>query len=1219
MKAVSPNAHLPYLHAWPDRASSIRLGELEQEKGAAFLKELFHARESDLSVQSGHEVDGRLQRLYFEQRSWERTLGSNPFALGYPLYLSGEANQQAVLAPILLWEFKLSPAPKHNEGWRFKRMPEHRLRCNPYLLAYWEEQYGEDLTELVQAFTRSSDLNGQQLERLCGQIAERIGASIVPVSAEAPEEEQPTGNLIMYEGLLGLFPNAQPLLLSRPELPERKPVQLPHPCSPIVPGPYQATAARWLSERGMLWLEGQSGTGKTALGRHLMHNALDNGEACLVVSARMEALQEYEQSLEQAGLDRLSFLLRDSPADKILFRSLFIAAANDNSKGSSNRMQATYQQLCGKMGRLFDKLDKPYTASRRRLSSSHNWMETVGEYLASAEKEGKELLGTQLNASDFDFSEEEYDNLSSVIDLCYSLYKRTHTLHSALSKLSPSIFLRMEKQEAQDYVTEKTDALLDKGSRLQHWYINRQNAYADQLMVHFEQYYQRFARQLTALGDQIAEKSTAYGTAYREGGTMGLKVKSVFSNQAKEVLAAREDTLEAYDNLKTKFEHTPYFDFKFPAVDSGTRMGQIERTLEQFEAQLQRWRTNLRDTVQEDVSRLSRKSANPQLGFEQQVEELEDSLDRWVDNVNETGLYHLPFSNKMLTIPKRQRFLEDVMEQLETTRRSLPEFENFYDWQRNWLQLDEKARRLVKALLKIRPDDWQAAYRTWFLDNVLNREYEAVLPSEPRSLKELWESREALLPLMTTHTMDVWAQKRIRAFGEWRRRHGRMYKQLSKLDTATSVSTLQILREAGDAVRANCPALLMNADYAVECFHGQRQPFGLVVVEEAASLDKIVLQQLLALGKRVLYLSPRQLGKTTLPPTELAADGCTAFSLEHYYRHLPGHLQQAAQGVAEKRPATHFHFEQIDGRYDETTEANEEEALRIVSLLNQIERTPQRTFPSVGIVCMTKGQRDQLSALLLGIKQRRSAGVETIQQLERNGLEILHLDELGGQHFEVLIVSSTFGPTGLSREMPAHYHRQETPKYQQLILQAMSRGLKRVMVLNSLPQQWLDEALTTEEMKAEHLLPAYFAYLRACAQEHEMGKVRLSRMAKPYLAEAASYQQPMALLEAIRQYLLPYLSDTATAVDENAPLGEPATVVGQPARAAVLPDGFLGLTPHTGFFWEYEQQEKLRQRDWQLFSTWSPNWWRNAQLEARHLAAGLLQTGTLPPAVEEEE
>ena len=58
-------------------------------------------------------------------------------------------------------------------------------------------------------------------------------------------------------------------------------------------------------------------------------------------------------------------------------------------------------------------------------------------------------------------------------------------------------------------------------------------------------------------------------------------------------------------------------------------------------------------------------------------------------------------------------------------------------------------------------------------------------------------------------------------------------------------------------------------------------------------------------------------------------------------------------------------------------------------MLNQIERTPQRTFPCVGIVCMTRGQRDKLSDLLLGIKQRRSAGVETIQQLERNGLSVL--------------------------------------------------------------------------------------------------------------------------------------------------------------------------------------------------------------------------------------
>lgn len=1221
MKAINPQLPTVYLHAWPSQAGTVRLGELGEGQSAQLKQALFDTSGARIPIAVSHEADARLRETFFELRSWERLRGSNAFALGYPLYTVQKEGDKPVLAPLLCWSLSLAPSQKYNEGWVAERLPTHRLYANPYLLAYWQEQYGEDLTELFQRFVQRPAITEQQLARFCSQVAERLELREIAESAtEETIEEAPTQG-IMYEGLLGLFPKAGGLLLPKPETgkKERSLSSLAHPCSPILPGPYQAAIAHRLEQERALWVEGHGATGKTALGQHLVHNALDNGQSCLVVSPRVGALREYEQSLEQAGLGKLAFLLRDTAADRNLFLSLLRAAADDDSKPGPDKLSHSYQRLSGKMQRLLDKLRKPYEASRRVLLHQDSWMETVGQYLVSAEQEGKELLSTQLSTTDYDFTQAEYEELTAVIALCYGLFTKTHTLRSALSKLSPSIFLRMEKEEAKAYVDEQTAALLDKAARLQHWYINRQNAYADQLMAHFEQYYQRFAWQAITLGDRIAEHTTAHGKAFREGSKTGLKVKSIFSEQAKQVLAKREEVLDEYDVLRTQFERNPYFDFTFPPAEQQTGMARIEQTLEQFEQALQRWRMTLRENVQEAVSRLSRKSANPQLGFGQQVEELEESLDRWVEAVNETGLYHLPLDHKMLTIPRRQRFLEEAMEQLQTTRRALPEFDNFYDWQRNWLQLDEKARRLVKALLKMRPDDWQAAYKTWFLDNVLNQRYEAVLPPEEEALEQLWACRTALLPLMTTHTLQHWAQRRAEAFKSWRRRDRLTYGQLTKSNGSASITTVHLMQQAGATVRAACPALLMNADLAVECFHGQQQPFGLVVVEEAAAVHPVQLEQLLALGERVLFLSPRQLGKPVAPPAELAAEGCGTGLLAHVYQPTPGNLQQAAQGVVPNQSPAPFYFEQVDGRYDEETESNEEEVLRIVSLLNQIERTPQRTFPSVGIVCMTRGQRDKLSDMLLGIKQRRSAGVETIQQLERNGLSILHPEELGGQHFDIVLLSSTFGATGLEGEVTAHRHRLEIRAYQQPLLQLMSRARQRMMVLNSLPQSWLDEVGRAETIAGAELWPAYLAFLRACAQEHHSAKSRLSRAASAYLADDTAYTQPMTFLEAVRQHLQPYLSGAAIAVDEQAPLSEPPVVIGQPPRAAILPDGFLGLGPQTGFFWEYQQRARLREKGWNLLSTWSPNWWRNAHSEARQLAAALLHTDVKATISGEEE
>ncbi|NBC08010.1 MAG: hypothetical protein GVY26_12525, partial [Bacteroidetes bacterium] len=515
MKAINPQLPTVYLHAWPSQAGTVRLGELGEGQPAQLKQALFGTSGARIPIAVSHEADARLRETFFELRSWERLRGSNAFALGYPLFTVQKEGDKPVLAPLLCWSLSLTPSPKYNEGWIAERLPAHRIHPNPYLLAYWQEQYGEDLTELFQRFVQRPVITEQQFARFCSQVAERLE---LPEIAESATEETPIQG-IMYEGLLGLFPKAGGLLLPKPEMGSREgPLSsLEHSCSPILPGPYQATVAHRLEQERALWVEGHGATGKTVLGQHLVHNALDNGQSCLVVSPRVGALREYEQSLEQAGLGKLAFLLRDTAADRNLFLSLLRAAADDDSKPGPDKLSPSYRRLSGKMQRLLDKLRKPYEASRRVLLHQDSWMETVGQYLVSAEQEGKELLSTQLSAADYDFSQEEYEELTAVIALCYDLFTQTHTLRSALSKLSPSIFLRMEKGEAKAYVDEQTTLLLDKASRLQHWYINRQNAYADQLMAHFEQYYQRFARQAIGLGDLIAEHSTAYGNGFREG------------------------------------------------------------------------------------------------------------------------------------------------------------------------------------------------------------------------------------------------------------------------------------------------------------------------------------------------------------------------------------------------------------------------------------------------------------------------------------------------------------------------------------------------------------------------------------------------------------------------------------------------------------------------------------------------------------------------------
>lgn len=1203
---------LPLYNALPEESGLIDLHALPEQQGDALLRQLLSANSWQLPLESSSGEEAALLRAYFDARAFERMEGHNPFALGFPIYLSQDEDGETIAAPLLLWEIQLEPGPRHNSPWRLSRTPTHSIRANPCLLAYWQEAFGEDCGPVFERLLRKGQIHLPALQVLCRELSDRLKLealetfeqlAALPSETELEAASKDTGQIV-WSAALGLFDEQRAHSSATVPL-AAEPTSSPtagHPFSLLSLDPYQAAAAEALQAQGVLWAAGAAGTGKSALAHHLMVNSLANGEACLLLSPRVGGLREHEAALEKLGLGRLAFLLRDTAPDKMLMLDILRAASTVGQPLPPYDVQQ-YQQLAARGQRLHEKLGKSYRAYHAAAVGPYAWAEAVGQYLRSARAEGKEVLGTQLNAQDYSFSPEEYEALTEVVNRCFQLFEQTDTLHSPLGQLSPSIFLSMEQAPAKTFADEKTELLLGKANRLQLWYINRLNAYADQLSAHYEQYYQRFARQLSSLNDRMAEHRTAFGQAFLQSGS--LRFKRLFSSQARSLLDAREEVLADYEKLRSDFERQTYFDFTFPLGEEGG-IDRLPKTLAAFEQALQRWRLSLRERVQEEVSRLSRKSVNPRLGFDEQIRELEDSLDSLLDDVNETGLYHLPLSNKALTIPKRQRLLDEVIEQLEVTRRSLGDFDNFYGWQRNWLQLDEKSRRLVKALLKLRPGDWQAAYRTWFLDNALSEHYEAVLPPDLAAVEAYEETRQAILPLLKPHILATWQTKKEEALKALKRRNRDAHKWLMQKGEAGPLHFPSHWQSLGGLPTVACPALLMTPKHALELFSGQQAPFGLVIVEQAHLLEPEVLESLQALGKRLLLLSPNGLNGAPLCPPELS-EQWPAFTLERVHSRRPADFRQAVQGEGQMPSPAAFVFEQVGGRYDERSESNEEEARRILALLNKIEQTPQRTYPSVGIVCMSAGQRRLIASLFLGIKQRRSPGVELVQQLERNGLLVMELNELGGQHFDILIVSGTFGAINPDGDMPGHIHRLEAPQMQQHLLALMSRPLQQVWALNSLPKHMLDEALSAPAQ----LLPAYFAYLRACANGNTSELESLIAHYHEALAVPPAYLPPYTFLAEVERQLRLYLEPGRLRFDKRAGLGQPVLHVaplrpGQ-QRHAILVDGFLAYTPFTSFDWEQQQRQALQEEGYVLQQAWSVDWWRNPELEARRLASLIIR------------
>ncbi|NRA50646.1 MAG: hypothetical protein HRU12_16050 [Phaeodactylibacter sp.] len=1215
-----------HLNAHPDFEATLDFASLPDEQGKSLLNQVIQG-DFRSSVETGVDHEPRVRQIYFEGRAWERSRGGSAVGIGYPFFQAEDSFGRTIFAPLLIWEVHLEPGQKYNSPWRLSRTPTHRIRPNLYLTAYWKETQDKDLTSVFDRFFDWQDVSVKALEKLCKELCSELGLPAIslkgcPVIATDPEMARSINQPLLTESaVLGFYPHQPPFSVSSDAIETGESAGPEDLFGPYTLNPFQATVAEQLIQSGRVWADGYSGTGKSALGSHLLVNQLAHGRPCLVVSSRSGTLKEYEATLDQLGLSKLTFLLRDTAPDKMLLLDILRASA-------SNRGQrVTYdhrriKQLVNKGQRLHAKLSESYRAYRTPTIEGVHWSETVGQYLESARVEGKELLGTQLNDPDYSFDTEGYNKLAEVVAHCHQLFERTHTIHSPLGKLSPGLFLKMDEDEAGTFANTQVRQLLAKASRLQLWFINRLDAYSDQLSAHYEQYYQKFARQLSELKDQIAEQESEYGSEFWSAGASTLRFKQMFSERAKTLRQARKQILEDYEKLQEDFQRKPYFEVDFPKWEEAQMPG-LNQWMKAFESKLQQWRMNLRGQIQDEVTRLSRKSVNPRLGFTAQVEELEDSLDRLLDDINETGLYHLPFSHKTLTLPKRQRFLEEIIEQLEETRRALSDFENFYAWQRNWLQLDEHARRMIKALLKVKPDNWMAAFRTWFLDNVLNRYYDAVLLPDLSALGEYNNVAERLKAEWPQYILELWQSKKEQAVQDLRRRRKIAHKWLMQGGAVEApIQFARHLRTLGEVPASVSPALLTLPHLADELFSESKQKFGLVIVEEAHLLSSALLERLSALGDRTLMLSPRSWKDESLQPEELRATVPT-FQLGQQYQAGGLHLRDAASATPAYPKRGQVAFEQVDGIYDEVLEQNETEARTVLAMLTKIEQTSSRTYPSVGIVCLARGQRLLLADYLLGIKQRRSTGVETIQQLDRNGLALMDLSEVEGQKFDILIVVASFGRVGPNAPVTGHVHRLDNPDIQQQIEALMSAARQKVWVVNSLPEEWLEEGLKLFE--SGQRLPAYLNYWKACAANDVPRIEQLTARFASYFHQPGPYNPPLTLLSQAQAYLRPYLSPgrlhlASRQFDDRLALTvDPAP--GFSRKFGLLVDGFSAYTPYTSFAWEAQKRQHWTDQGYELHQIWSPDWWRNPEREARKLASVLIQEEPPPtlPFHEEEE
>jgi len=1231
----SPSIHSIYQNALPyylDRVDICSLGETGESFAQKWVDDLLRG---NLAVQ----VDARgqpiykLRHLYFESRNMERTRGPKTFGFGFPFFVETFEND-LLIAPVFIWHLTLEPGQNKINSWIIRQDDPHFVVPNYKLMQHLNANYDLEILEQFESLALNKRLTKTNLLNLCDRLADNLDlknfdepGKVVPSPGIDEIGALSERGTILWSGVLSLFPPQTTRKLEKVLRPEEvfQPSSLAmgksHHSFTLLPSdPFQASALETIFRNKVTVVEGESASGKTLTLVNLLINALSNGQKCLIVSEQVPALRKIQDLLSKAGINQFNFLLKDALNDKApLLELLRVAAA-----GSRRNIAHQAEDFSVKKNRFVrekDKLEANYKATKATVFGKYNWTETVGLFLSSNRQEGKELLSSQLNAAEFDFSYAEYEIFKNAILTSQPLYQKIKTLKHPLNNLNHAIFQKKTKEAGLVFIKKKLKRFLQSTSKLHHRYINKTDDYAAKLRDHYEQYFNQMEKQLTALQEKIADHSAQFGTDFIQRGTNWLSFGKLFSAKKKALAKAKEGVRRDYQKLLRSHLNRQYFEFQFAPCKEGTQLPKVLENLDAFSKALLHWHRRINAVAQEEILRLNSKTVQLDLDYKEQIAELEYALDVLIEELNDSGLYETLLSNKTLTIPQRQKYLESIIEQLENTQLNLRDFDPFYRWQFNWLALPFVAQKLIQALVKVKPGDWMAAFESWYFNNTLVHHCTTELPAEEHLLADFFEAYFALKPLILNQIAALWQARFIKEYKALKRKNKTACNLIFDKNNHQKASGKKlgtILKDGFDAVTATLPLLFATPTIARNVLPAEEAYFDYLIFAEANRFSVERATVIAPLGKRLVFFGSKDsFGSETSLLQYAQENNVPTISLRHQYHAamLPESIY-AEPKLEARAPSAPFpkkiEVENVEGRFDEREGTNDVEAQQVIRLLNQIKRTPKRIYPSVGIVTFTIEQRDLISSYLLKLKQQNASGSEKIKQLERNGMGVYHVDELYGQYFDVLLVSFTLGTVNFKGLLSKKTVFLNSPQGISQLRLIIDKVPSKAFIVHSFPKKHLEKFKAKQSDKGTFLVANFLQYAQAVQRED----AALQKKFYPLIYREVKERAPKSIfVREIANALSPYFP--ATRLLQNVPLDTinlPLSI--KPLReeeppAVVHPDGFFANTPFTSFLWEYRQWEKIKKLGLKYLPVWSVNWWKSPAQEARRLAGKIIKQDSL--------
>lgn len=1204
-RSFPPSANL--LQQLDHFTDMMQLNRLEQDWTYRFVKFLLNETEAEISFRADFMLDEAFQRYFFEQKETLKQQGRANFALGFPLVGKKEGENE-VLTPLLLWELTLEADPERAQTWIIRQAAQQTSFFNRQLLHYIPTAVWEQLRPLVASLERKGQDSPDVLANLCNQLAETTqfglqdsAISLAPVPKEAFSLSPEDDLHIHWAGLLGNFQLERYWELEADPRAEEESTQAAKllPIGPKILDPWQAAAFEHALHQKETHIEAPEGSGRTYLLMHLLASLAYQRKKVIILAPKLDDLNLLQEELASVGLDAFSLLIGNGQTILVELQQKIkdLNASGRNGKHTPNK---NFAQLLMDWQKEKEKLDQLYQASRKSAFGAFSRIDTLAFMLRSGRTEGKQLLASQLDPKDFSFSPAEMERLSEAIEGSEPLFGQIRTLAHPLNNLNAGIFLHKEKEEALTFIQENTKRYLAKATELQYAFIGELDQYSDQLMTWHNDSYQVLKKQLVYLTDSLEKYQQLFSRDTMESAKTTLKLYGAISKKFQQALDAQEDIQLQYDKLEERSQSFGFFAHTFLEGRDRKLFQQLEENLATYQDSLEQWRAGLNLSIQEEVARLNSKTVHAEAANRDNVLRLEAQFDIFLDELNASGLYQLPVQSKTLTFPKRQRFLQECMEQLEQTRLNLRDFGVFFDWQKHWFLMPALARRIVTALVKVRPKSWLAAFESWYFEQCLTLNYQPALDSNPDVLASFAALDKSLRKDFLAETEG--SAKERRQDGLKRiKQDAKALKDWLKATEPSYEGLLACCDQDLGALTDIFPIILTTPVEASILFEQTQEKLDYLVYwgasEEVKTIPYIFSQ---IADRAVLFSNRRDLSSVV---------ETNRFPLRsNYWQSV---LDPAYVG-SPKPGSTTYQYEFVNGRFDEAGEKNDEEAQAILQALNGISSDEAGQFPSVSILCFTKGQRNLLLTYLNQIKQQSLPGHEHVRELEAAGLQVLHVAAISKKTFDVVLVSAVYGQTGVKGSFTEKVKEINEPAFLAGLQQLRNVPSKECRFYHSIPGKVWKADWKSANSPGLSLLHLYLTRIQRLAEGQELDKTTEIPEQKP----DTTFSQEVAWR------IAPHISTDRLLLDQSwNSINLPIILLPQkePQEAMLwLIDGFLAQNQTTNFAWEMAYQQQLKDSGYDVRNLSTFDWWKQPEEQTEKILADIRENDRPKPLQEEE-